>query len=67
MRRCAENKNHNYNYIFWNYAPLKVFVWNRVRSITLKPLRYFHKTLYKYKTSSDDVPRLSTITLPTLL
>ena len=37
---------------------------NLVRSITLKLLRTFYGTLYKYKASSDDMQRTGTIILP---
>ena len=42
-------------------------VTNRVRSITLNPLRYFHETWYKFRAPSCDVQRIRTITPPTFV
>ena len=39
---------------------------NHIRSKTLKPFDYFHETWYKYKASSDDVQKLSTINPSTI-
>ena len=54
--------------IIQNYYPMKILnIGNRIRSITQKTFRCFYKTLHKYKASSDNEQRTTTITLSTFL